>query len=161
MIAYIASLRLFLIRSSFFYFIIFFLMIDYLINFPFFFIGIPEEMASNLPLEQIKGYDLGFQIMLVIFIGPLMETFIFQYTIIKLVRILIHDPNIKFFLAIILSASAFSISHYYNIYYFLFGITSGFILAVAFYIAIYRKEPAFLTIFLIHSIWNSIAFITN
>ena len=161
MIAYIISQRCFLTKANFFYFVLFFLFVNYFINIPFFFFTIPENLGDSFPMEYLNTLDLSIQVLLIIFLGPLIETLLFQYGIIKLLRWIISDTDKNFYPAVLLSAVAFGLGHNYNIYYVLFGFLSGLMLAIAFYVAIYRKEPAFLTIFLIHSIWNSIAFITN
>ena len=161
MIAYTISQRCFLTKANIFYYILFFLFVNYFINIPFFFINIPEDLAESFPSEQLRTLDRSVEMVLTIFFGPLIETFLFQYGIIKLLRWIISDPDKNFYPAIFISAVAFGLGHNYNIYYLIFGFLSGLLLAVAFYVAIYRKEPAFLTIFVIHSIWNSISFIAN
>ena len=161
MVAYIISQRCFLTRINILYFVFFFLFVNYFINIPFFFITVPEDLAESYPLETLNNLNLSIQILLIIFLGPLIETLFFQYGIIKLLRWIVSDPDKNFYPAIFLSAVAFGVGHNYNKYYLIFGFLSGLLLAVAFYVAIYRKEPAFLTIFLIHSIWNSISLITD
>lgn len=160
MVAYIISQKCFLTRINIFYFVFFFLLVNYFVNIPFFFI-VPEDLAESYPLETLNNLDLSVQILLIIFLGPLFETLFFQYGIIKFLRWIVSDPVKNFYPAVLLSAVAFGVAHNYNEYYLVFGFLSGLLLAIAFYVAIYRKEPAFLTIFLIHSIWNSISLITD
>ena len=119
----------------------------------------PENALENSTVNDIKNDWL--IISLAIFIGPLFETLIFQELTISSVRALITRPRYNFCISIIISALLFSLIHLYSVYYMIYTFFFGIILALAYYISIYRKQNAFLTLFLIHVIWNSIVFVVD
>lgn len=101
------------------------------------------------------------KIFLGVLVVPYFETLIFQTLIISIICTIVKRPRYSLYLSVLISAMAFSINHSYNIYYMLNTFIAGIILAFAYYIARYRKMNATITIFIIHSIWNSISFLTD
>lgn len=119
----------------------------------------PVDALKNSVSEGVNND--GFLIVLVVIIGPLFETLLFQEICISAIRALMHRPKHNLYLSVIISASLFSITHTYSVYYILYSFVSGLIFALAYYVAIYRRQSAFFTIFLIHSIWNLIVFVVE
>ena len=136
------------------------LSIDYLFNLPLMIIDVSES-AIDEGVEKIYVLEKPYVLLLILFIGPFFETFFYQYTIIKVIRLLIADSYKNFLPSVLTSAIVFGSHHYYNFYYFLSAFIGGLIWAIAFYISIYRKEPAFLVVLAIHIIWNLISYLSH
>lgn len=96
-----------------------------------------------------------------VIVVPIIETLLFQSLIISVICYLIKRPKYNLYASIFISATAFSLSHSYNIYYIIMTFLTGTTLAFAYYIARYRKFNATITIILIHAIWNLFSFITD
>lgn len=111
---------------------------------------LPEPNVEDLFAIEDKWMEVLFALIVI----PLFETFIFQALIIELVCKFIKRPRNKLYLALILSALAFAFNHSYSISYFLFTLVGGLILALAYFIGRYRRENAFLLVFIIHSLYN-------
>ena len=107
----------------------------------------------------LEGLSLAEIFTLTVIIGPLIETFIFQYLIIEF---LIIFKKIKVNIIILVSSLAFGCSHYYNFIYVLVMCVGGFIFA-SYYLYLKIKEIRFpfLYIFSLHALWNFMAFILN
>ena len=94
-----------------------------------------------------------------VIIGPLMETFLFQYLIIE---ILSFFNRIKVNTIIIISSLAFSLIHYYNFIYIIVTFLSGTIYASYYlYLKIEKKRFQFLYIWVLHSLYNFSVFILD
>lgn len=89
-----------------------------------------------------------------IILASLIETFIFQHTLILCLK---KIPKIKNITIIILSSLIFGISHNYSVLYMIRGFTSGIILAYSYITYLDKNESPFLIVFYIHSILNLIA----
>lgn len=111
--------------------------------------------ASNRETVKVFNNRLWFEVIEVAIIGPLVETFINQFLVIKLTKKVLD----KF--SIYLSAIIFAILHldyYWFMYFFVFGL----ILATLFYFFQYiTKRNAFLICFLFHFAWNLYAVLEN
>jgi len=119
----------------------------------------PVDALRNDKVDSLKTIvdNIAFGIILV----PIIETLIFQTLIVSVICHLIIRPRHNFYPAIFISAFAFSLNHSYSFYYMFMTFLAGIILAVAFYIARYRKFDATLTVILIHSIWNLAVYLTD
>ena len=115
------------------------------ISFQYFFINNRESNlngnSSNIP---------AYQILLIIVIAPLLETAIFQSSIIKLSRVFIKNNLI----VIVISSFLFGLSHYYNLSYVFRTILIGFFLSLFYTIMHKKRSSAFLRTVLLHSCWN-------
>ena len=100
-------------------------------------------------------------VLLAVLLAPLVETFIFQMLIIEVVRKIIPRPKKNIVLALLLSSTAFALNHPYSLSYIAFTFFVGLVLALAYYLARYRREDAFLLVFCIHSLYNSSATLYN
>jgi len=118
---------------------------------------LPEPIIEN----PFTIDDKWMEIFVVLIVAPIIETLIFQSLIVELVCKFIKRPRNSFYIALILSALAFALSHTYSISYFVFTFIGGLILALAYYIGRYRKENAFLLVFIIHSLYNLSTFIPS
>jgi len=153
----------YLIRSNFFVFIGFFFLLDFLlVQLPFFCFdfGGSEDVLRNTSVELMEKQGKTVLLYGTVIFVPFIETFVFQFSIIKGVRLISKKAWVTIFLAIPLSAILFSIAHGYSIYYQAAAFVGGLILAAAFFLGMYRKDwPAFILVFMIHSCWNLFAFV--
>ncbi|MBC5837853.1 CPBP family glutamic-type intramembrane protease [Flavobacterium muglaense] len=90
-----------------------------------------------------------------VFVGPLLETFIFQYL---LEKILIFTSKNSYQITV-LSAILFGLTHNYQSFYIFYSFTLGFYFTYLYLILLKLKRKAFLTIFLLHSIHNLLVFL--
>ena len=146
----------FLLRINIFYYIVIWLFVFILVN--MLSLLFPESSLDNHTVSIMPQFIKPY---IVIFYGPLLETLIFQALIISGICFFVVRPRKNFYFSVIASSLVFALVHLYSIYYFIFGLLIGFVLAVAYYFARYRKENAIIPIFLIHSIWNFIVFIAE
>jgi membrane protease YdiL (CAAX protease family) len=90
----------------------------------------------------------------IVLIGPLIETFLFQYIFFKNL-----DGNLGHTKIVLLSALIFSLFHLYNLSSFLYAFFSGSLLSISYACRI-RSSP-FACTFLIHAFYNLAAFVVN
>jgi hypothetical protein len=113
---------------------------------------LPDEIKS-LQNERISFF------ILVIIVGPLFETTIFQFLIIKLIHKGLMKLKVKSMLIpILVSSILFGISHCYNMDYMIIGFFIGLIFATAFAISLKRRENAIIIVFFIHALVNLVPF---
>jgi len=94
---------------------------------------------------------------MVVAVAPLLETLLFQYIPIKVVRLFVKDTHY----AIVGSAISFALSHYHNWFYILNTFLIGLIFGYAFIASEKRLYSPFLIVFFIHSLYNLYAFIVK
>lgn len=111
--------------------------------------------------EPMTHNGIILQILLTVFIVPIIETIIFQLLIIEAIRKIIKRPKNNICLALLLSSTAFALNHTYSLSYFVITFLGGLTLAFAYYLARYRRENAFLMAFLIHSLYNLSTIVYN
>lgn len=108
-----------------------------------------ETFEENTSLVEI--------FILSVVVGPLIETFLFQYLIIEILYAL---KKVKVQFILIISALAFSSSNYYNFIYILVTFTSGLIYASYYlYLKIGKKKYPFIYIWVLHTLYNFTIFI--
>ena len=111
---------------------------------------LPEpEMAEPMTSESILN-----QILLAVFLAPVIETLLFQILIIEAIRKIIKRPKKNICLALLLSSAAFALNHTYSLSYLAITFLGGLVLALAYYLGRYRRENAFIIVLLIHSLYN-------
>ncbi|MCG8411038.1 MAG: CPBP family intramembrane metalloprotease, partial [Bacteroidales bacterium] len=111
---------------------------------------LPEpEIEKPMVIEGLLN-----DILFYVFLGPVVETLVFQVLIIEVIRKIIKRPKKNICLALLISSMAFALSHTYSLSYVIFAFLGGFILALAYYFGIYRRENAFIMALLIHSLYN-------
>lgn len=90
----------------------------------------------------------------VVLLGPLVETYVCQYLFFKYLL-----KHLSGGVIILLSAIVFGLLHTYNSVYVLYAFFSGLLLSLSYY---YRLNSyPFVIVFLIHSIYNLLAFLLN
>lgn len=92
---------------------------------------------------------------LVVFFAPLLETLIFQYSIIS--YILDKRPNAYLF-SCIFSATLFGLSHFYSPEYILKTFFSGLLFGTLYLVVQNKNKNAFFVVAVTHSVYNLIIF---
>jgi uncharacterized protein len=132
-----------------------------LIDIPFLFV--PEENTTNDSLEMIE--QTGGKAMVffaTVILAPVLETIIYQFSVIKIINWVIKKAVWSFSIAIPVSAFLFALSHPFSIYYQINTLLVGLLYATIFFIAQYRKDwPAFLVVVVLHASWNLFACIMD
>ncbi|OYZ52051.1 MAG: hypothetical protein B7Y11_12755 [Sphingobacteriia bacterium 24-36-13] len=95
------------------------------------------------------------EFLLVVFFAPLLETLIFQYSIIS--YILEKRPNAYLF-SCIFSATLFGLSHFYSPEYILKTFFSGLLFGSLYLVVQNKNKNSFLIVAVAHSIYNLIIF---
>lgn len=113
-----------------------------------------SQFTSAHPLSH------GFQVfstnddavLLAIFVGPIIETLIFQYGIIEWLR-----QKRPIYQCCIISAFTFALIHLYNVYYFCFAFFSGLVIA---YLYTLKKKAisGMIVTLLAHMLYNTLVF---
>lgn len=132
-----------------------------LIDIPF--LWVPEESATNDSLEMIEQTGGKASVLFAsVILAPVFETFIYQFSVIKIIGWLMKNTIWSFFIAIPVSAFLFALSHPFSIYYQINTLLVGLLYATIFFIAQYRKDwPAFLVVIVLHASWNLFACIMD
>ncbi|MDO8997083.1 MAG: CPBP family intramembrane metalloprotease [Sediminibacterium sp.] len=101
-------------------------------------------------------FDTKFEeFLIVVLFAPLLETLIFQYSIIS--YILGRRSNAYLF-ACIFSAALFGLSHFYSPEYILKTFFSGLIFGTLYLVAQNKNNNAFIVVAVTHSLYNFIIF---
>jgi len=111
-------------------------------------IGGPANLITFSYLEFFK----------LVFIIPILETFIFQKSIIRLLTKLKKIRNKKIII-ILISALFFGIQHFYSLIYVFITFIIGILLAYSFIIYENKNKSAFWTVTFIHSLRNLVNFV--
>lgn len=110
-------------------------------------------LTGQLSINEYHSY---WHLLYTGIIGPLLETFIFQYAVINVLQ-RFRANNI---IIIILSAGLFGIWHWYSIAYVLYAFIAGLIYSACFILFQQRKNKAFPWVFILHSSYNIYALLT-
>lgn len=89
-------------------------------------------------------------------VGPVIETFIFQYGIIEILSFYDRFKARKWLVAVI-SAFIFGLTHTYSVWYIVYAFVLGLLLAYAYFTYKKKSHSAFWIVFWIHCIRNTIA----
>ncbi|MGQ1910831.1 CPBP family glutamic-type intramembrane protease [Marinifilum sp. RC60d5] len=135
------------------FFLLFFFILDMVV------IMLPSEYFINSGVDR-SFRELGYWITIitVITIDPIIETFCFQYLVLKLVRKFIQRPKFNLVPYVLLSSIIFGFIHDSSGFYTAYAIIAGVILSIATYFAFYKKYGFFLVVS-IHGIHNFIALV--
>jgi len=95
--------------------------------------------------------SVGQEILLGIFLAPIMESLIFQLMIIEAAR-----KKLPGYVCCLLSALAFGLVHLYNFFYFLFAFFTGMLFAYLYFLGGSIRKGFFL-ILVTHMLHNSMA----
>ncbi len=110
--------------------------------------------ASNSNVNYIEHSGKLVTVLLVVIWAPAFETILYQALIIHIIKAFVSKIRYSFFISILISSLAFGLSHPYSLPYILAATIYGIILATAYYISLYRKQSAFLIVFLLHALIN-------
>lgn len=110
----------------------------------------PGEIAN-------EGYSKFSLFILAVVIAPIVETFLFQFVVIEILRKWISSSII----IVLLSSGLFAISHLSSYAYGLSNFFTGAILAYTYLLAIKRKFSPFLCTTAVHSLRNVIVFVIS
>jgi len=116
--------------------------------------------TSNYNVNYLEHFGKIVTVLIVVIWDPVFETILYQTLIIYITRAFVPKIRYNFFISIFISSLAFGISHPYSLSYILAATLYGIILATAYYISLYRKQSAFLIVFLLHSLINLLALLT-
>ncbi len=147
--------------SKWHYFFIFYLILLLFFIIPLFVL----EKAMNLnPTDLTPISEINNQIILYILtvvVSPILESFIFQFAIIKgsyILLSILFDDKIKekliWVISICLSALIFGFSHNYNVLYMTIMTVLGLYWGIVFYLCEMRNFNSLLMIILLHSLYN-------
>lgn len=97
--------------------------------------------------------------LLSVLIGPIVETFLFQYLIIEILYAL---KKIKLEVIIFVSALAFSLIHTYNFIYIIVTFISGLIYASYYlYLKKFKRKFPFIQVWALHTLYNLTVFLLD
>jgi membrane protease YdiL (CAAX protease family) len=105
-----------------------------------------------------EKFTLFKQITMIVVVGPIIETLVFQ---IFILRFIIKKITPKEIVAVVLSAILFGLWHSDNITLMLAGFVSGLTLAILFFVFRQKKWSPFIYLTLFHGGFNLIALIIN
>lgn len=131
---------------------IFVFLLDITVSCIFSFILFPNEPNEKY-FSSIKK-----EFLLIVLIGPIIETFVFQYFIIKSSLKYINNNKL---IAILVSSLLFGLSHYYSIPYIIKASLAGFLYSMLYFALTEKGKSPFVYIFLVHSFYNLIGFTIN
>jgi hypothetical protein len=121
------------------------------------------DAYSATELHQLIGSKNDLEnILLILLIGPIFETLLFQCGVIEITHILLKRTSLLGPISIILSTLLFAFSHFNgNTYLFVNSLISGIILSLIYLIAMKKDLSPFFSTSLIHIMSNLFAFIMN
>lgn len=96
--------------------------------------------------------------LMVIILGPIIETTIFQFLLLKYSLKYISNNKL---IALLISTIPFGLAHYYSIAYILKATLSGFIYGMVWLAISDKQKNPFFYVFLTHGIYNGIGFLIN
>jgi len=121
---------------------------------------VPEGTMINSVTSTIENKY--YLLVIAVLFAPLIETLFFQFFPIMFMLFVRNKRNrSNLYIAILLSALLMAIGHIYSVYYFVSTFFIGLLWAISYVIAMHRKQNAFLTISLVHALWNLLVFIIN
>jgi len=112
-------------------------------------------MKVDMGRPEFEKIPIVLLFLFVAIIAPIVETFIFQYLIIRILKKINFFKN-RMVLVMFISAVVFGASHTYSIFYMFMTFISGLLLAYAFIVYEDKKASAFWVTMAIHSFKNSI-----
>lgn len=86
--------------------------------------------------------SVALDLLIDVLVDPLIETILFQSLVIEIICRIIKRPRKNICIAVIATSLAFALSHLYSLSYFIITFFGGILLALAYYLARYRKEGA-------------------
>jgi len=117
----------------------------------------PSLGTLNNSINYIEHFGKALTILVVVVFGPVFETILYQSLIIHIIKAFVPKIRYSFFISIFISSFVFGLSHPYSLLYFLGATLYGVILATVYYVSLFRKQSAFLLVFLLHATINFLA----
>ena len=124
----------------------------------FLIILIDQILAFNFDFsaKPLKDSSLAAKFVAGSFVAPLVETFLFQYLPIEILKKKLSRGYLLIF-----SSALFGLSHFYSIPYMLKTFFIGLVLAASYIFWIQQKPHKFIITVAIHSLFNSIVTFTS
>jgi len=162
MIEFISKNRIFvwLINIHWFIFILLITLTIILVNKLIFLIPVFNNISTPKEIKNIFEFGVIWACIILVVIIPLIETLIFQTSIITAVMYFqsrLGYKNLTF--PLIISSLIFGFAHAYSAEYVLAATIIGSLFAFFYLISIQRKESQFIIIFSAHALVNLIAFL--
>lgn len=124
-----------------------------------------EFILNKSNINPIKGYvpkSFVDEIFIVLLVGPIVETFIFQFLVYYLLRIFYDSLKRLFPVVYILTSTLFfAIIHSYSKVYILYMLLPGALLAILFYVRKKKDQYPFESVLIVHLSYNIGAFCIN
>lgn len=147
------TLHNWIIDKSFAWQVFIFFLLSYVILLPLVPFMLNAEKNGGRDLSVLFSTDKNFFILFVIFLTPLIETFIFQWLIYEQLNAFVFFNKRKY-LVILLSGIIFGLTHNFSIHYQLFAFVLGCYFCFTYYYFKTYSKKAFIAVFIIHSIRN-------
>lgn len=114
----------------------------------------------NLQLRTTGLDDLSFEekFILVVFVGPIVETIIFQFLIMEVIAVFLPDRKL---LALAGSTLLFALAHAYSGVYIFFAVVPGLMFGIIYLVFRNRDNYPVLMVFFVHALINLHALIHN
>ena len=112
--------------------------------------------TSNSSVNYIERFGKIVTFLIVVIWSPAMETLLYQVGIIQIIKAFVAKTRYSFIISVFVSSLAFGLSHPYSLTYVFAASVAGLILAATYFISLYRKQSAFLLVFLLHALNNLI-----
>lgn len=119
----------------------------------------PAGSDTNSVANELSDI-VATKFVVVVLLAPLLETFVFQSVPFFVFR-WFTKGQLNFWLCLFVSASAFGLSHSYNVYYFLAGFLVGAVFIHLYYLANLRRQSAFALVFAVHALNNLVVFLAK
>lgn len=106
-------------------------------------------------IEEYHNQGIGFAFLALVIVAPIFETLLVQFLVLEL----LHKLKISASVSILIAAVIFGALHYYNIWYILTTVISGFVFAY-YYMALrpQGKWNKILLLIALHAMANMVAF---
>lgn len=101
-------------------------------------------------------YTIKEKVVLFVIVAPLIETLLFQYTVIEICK----SIKMRLRYCCIISAFTFGLLHLYNIFYFLYAFSGGLLFAFL-YVRGKNQKNAIILPLVAHTIYNGIVFVVK
>jgi membrane protease YdiL (CAAX protease family) len=134
-----------------------FVAFSYLLNKIFIYFFSLKDLANS----SIGNEDFVFDVVLIVLIGPLLETLIFQAAIIEGVYFFFNSRKYYNYYSCGISTILFGLTHFYSFPYFIYGLIIGLYLSILYLLTKRRGLNSIIVVLIVHMCWNLIAVINN
>ncbi len=116
--------------------------------------------ASNSTVNYIEGFGKIVAFLMAVIWAPAIETLLYQAGIIHIIKAFVPKIRYSFIISVFVSSLVFGLSHPYSLNYVFAASITGLILATTYFISLYRKQSAFLLVYLLHALNNLLGLLT-